>query len=52
MKGLYKFNDFIERWMAFVTPSCLLFGVLFPQIAAWSAVCALCLCFYYVYGGT
>ena len=33
MKGLYKFNDFIERWMAFVTPSCLLFGVLFPQIA-------------------
>lgn len=33
MKGLYKFNDFIEHWMAFVTPSCLLFGVLFPQIA-------------------
>ena len=33
MKGLYKFNDFIERRMAFVTPSCLLFGVLFPQIA-------------------
>ena len=33
MKALYRFNSFIERWMALVTPTCLAFGVLFPQIA-------------------
>ena len=27
---LSKFNQFIEKWMALVTPACLLFGVLFP----------------------
>ena len=26
---LEKFNSFIEKWMAFVTPACLLTGVLF-----------------------
>ncbi len=30
---LEKFNSFIEKWMAFVTPVCLLMGVLFPDIA-------------------
>ena len=30
---LEKFNSFIEKWMAFVTPACLLTGVLFPDIA-------------------
>ena len=30
---LGKFNSFIEKWMAFVTPACLLMGVLFPEIA-------------------
>lgn len=30
---LEKFNSFIEKWMAFVTPVCLLMGVLFPGIA-------------------
>ena len=30
---LDKFNRFIEKWMALVTPACLLFGVLFPDIA-------------------
>lgn len=30
---LGKFNSFIEKWMAFVTPVCLLTGVLFPDIA-------------------
>ena len=30
---LGKFNSFIEKWMAFVTPACLLMGVLFPDIA-------------------
>ena len=33
MKTLYRFNCFIEKWMALVTPACLAFGVLFPQIA-------------------
>ena len=33
MKTLYRFNSFIEKWMALVTPACLAFGVLFPQIA-------------------
>ena len=30
---LDKFNRFIEKRMALVTPACLLFGVLFPDIA-------------------
>ena len=30
---LGKFNSFIEKWMAFVTPVCLLTGVFFPDIA-------------------
>ena len=30
---LEKFNSFMEKWMAFVTPACLLTGVLFPDIA-------------------
>ena len=30
---LEKFNSFIEKWMAFVTPVCLLMGVFFPDIA-------------------
>lgn len=30
---LAKFNSFIEKWMALVTPACLLMGVLFPDIA-------------------
>lgn len=30
---LYRFNKFIEKWMAFVTPLCLLAGVCFPDIA-------------------
>ncbi len=30
---LEKFNSFMEKWMAFVTPTCLLTGVLFPDIA-------------------
>ena len=30
---LSKFNQFIEKWMALVTPACLLFGVLFPDVA-------------------
>ncbi|MDO4289079.1 MAG: bile acid:sodium symporter family protein [Eubacterium sp.] len=29
---LTKFNAFIEKWMALVTPCCLLVGVLFPEI--------------------
>ena len=29
---LAKFNAFIEKWMALVTPCCLLIGVLFPEI--------------------
>ena len=33
MKTLYRFNSFIEKWMALVTPACLAFGVLFSQIA-------------------
>ena len=32
-KMLGKFNSFMEKWMAFVTPACLLTGVLFPDIA-------------------
>lgn len=30
---LERFNNFIEKWMAFVTPLCLLVGVCFPDIA-------------------
>ena len=30
---LKKFNSFIEKWMALVTPTCLLVGVCFPDIA-------------------
>lgn len=30
---LDRFNRFIEKWMAFVTPLCLLVGVCFPDIA-------------------
>lgn len=30
---LEKLNRFIEKWMAFVTPVCLLVGVLFPEMA-------------------
>ena len=30
---LKKFNSFIEKWMALVTPTCLLLGVCFPDIA-------------------
>ena len=30
---LEKFNIFIEKWMAFVTPARLLTGVLCPDIA-------------------
>lgn len=30
---LERFNNFIEKWMAFVTPLCLLLGVCFPNIA-------------------
>lgn len=30
---LRKFNSFIEKWMALVTPTCLLLGVCFPDIA-------------------
>lgn len=30
---LDRFNKFIEKWMAFVTPLCLLVGVCFPDIA-------------------
>ena len=28
-----RFNRFIEKWMAFVAPTCLILGVCFPQIA-------------------
>ena len=30
---LKRFNSFIEKWMALVTPTCLLLGVCFPDIA-------------------
>ena len=30
---LNKFNSFMEKWMPFVTPVCLMVGVLFPDIA-------------------
>ena len=30
---LGKMNSFIEKWMALVTPICLVLGVLFPEIA-------------------
>lgn len=30
---LDRFNKFIEKWMAFVTPLCLLVGVCFPDVA-------------------
>ena len=32
MKALYKFNSFIERWMPFVTPICLVMGVVFSSV--------------------
>lgn len=35
MQMLNRFNKFIEKWMALVTPACLVFGVLFPQIAKY-----------------
>lgn len=35
MQILNRFNKFIEKWMALVTPACLVFGVLFPQIAKY-----------------
>ena len=28
-----RINAFIEKWMAFVTPTCLILGVCFPDIA-------------------
>ena len=39
---LRKFNSFIEKWMALVTPTCLLLGVCFPDIAK----CAGRICIY------
>lgn len=30
---LKRFNSFIEKWMALVTPTCLILGVCFPDIA-------------------
>ena len=30
---LNKFNSFMEKWMPFVTPVCLMVGVLFPEFA-------------------
>ena len=30
---LKRANAWIEKWIAFVTPTCLLLGVLFPEIA-------------------
>ena len=42
---LEKFNSFIEKWMAFVTPACLLTGVLFPDIAKHGV----CFCIYDLY---
>ena len=36
---LEKFNSFIEKWMAFVTPACLLTG----------ALCDVCFCIYDFY---
>ena len=30
---LKRFNSFIEKWMALVTPTCLVLGVCFPDIA-------------------
>lgn len=32
MKLLYAFNRLVEKWMALVTPLCLLVGVLFPNL--------------------
>lgn len=31
MDGLMRFNKFIEKWMAFVTPTCLVVGILTAQ---------------------
>lgn len=31
---LEKGNKFIEKWMAFVTPLCMLAGISFPDVAA------------------
>ncbi len=31
---MQRFNTFIEKWMALVTPLCLLFGVLFPGLTS------------------
>lgn len=30
---LKRANAWIEKWIAFVTPTCLVLGVLFPEIA-------------------
>ena len=46
---LEKFNSFMEKWMAFVTPACLLTGVLFPDIAKRRALCDVCFCIYDLY---
>ena len=42
---LKRANAWIEKWIAFVTPTCLLLGVLFPEIAGRG-----CLCIYDIYG--
>lgn len=47
---LEKFNSFIEKWMAFVTPACLLTGVLISGYCkAWRALCDVCFCIYDLY---
>jgi len=38
VKVLYKFNGFIERWMPFVTPICLVIGILFSSVFGRFAV--------------
>ena len=35
---LKRANAWIEKWIAFVTPTCLLLGVLFPEIAGRGVV--------------
>ena len=39
-KMLRKFNSFIEKWMALVTPTCLLLGCAFLILP--NAVCLMC----------
>ena len=34
---LKRANAWIEKWIAFVTPTCLVLGVLFPEIAVRGA---------------